>query len=228
MREEEISEKLGQVLKGIFVPSEAVNAVVESIRSDSDGAERRRQEQLSRTQQRLAVLRTRIDKMYEDKLDSRIDEEFWCRKNAEFLEQEANLLSEIGNLSSPASSHDRALTAKNVLELAHKAHFLYLTRNPAERGQLLKMVLLNCATDGVNLTPTYRKPFDVISQRAKNEEWSGREDLNLRPPGPEFGGSTNFVVTHRLSGIPPALDASAATVAARAPAQVAVRTFIVR
>ena len=35
--------------------------------------------------------------------------------------------------------------------------------------------------------PTYRKPFDVIFQRAKNEDWSGREDLNLRPPGPEPG-----------------------------------------
>ena len=174
MPEPELSEKLGEVLKSIFVPSDVVNAVVESIRSGSEAAERRQQEQLSRAQQRLALLRTRIDKMYEDKLDGRIDEEFWCRKNAEFLEQEANLLSEIGNLSSPASSNARALTAQKILELANKAHFLYLTRNPAERGQLLKMVLLNCATDGINLTPTYRKPFDVVFQRAKNEEWSGR------------------------------------------------------
>jgi len=50
------------------------------------------------------------------------------------------------------------------------------------------MVLLNCSTDGVTITPTYRKPFDLIFQRAKNEEWSGREDLNLRPPGHEIGG----------------------------------------
>ena len=174
MPEPDISEKLGEVLKNIFVPSEVVNAVVESVRGDSEAAERRRQEQLSRAQQRLAVLRTRMDKMYEDKLDARIDEEFWCRKNAEFREQEASLLAELGNLGSPASSNERALTAKNILELAHKAHFLYLTRNPAERGQLLKIVLLNCATDGVSLTPTYRKPFDVIFRRAKNEEWSGR------------------------------------------------------
>jgi len=34
------------------------------------------------------------------------------------------------------------------------------------------MVLLNCAVDGVNIQPTYRKPFDLIFQRAKNEEWS--------------------------------------------------------
>jgi len=69
--------------------------------------------------------------------------------------------------------------------LANKAHFLYFTRKQAERGRLLKSVLLNCDTDAVSFVPTYRKPFDLIFQRAKNEEWSGREDLNLQPPGPE-------------------------------------------
>jgi hypothetical protein len=41
---------------------------------------------------------------------------------------------------------------------------------------------LNCRVDGTSLYPSYRKPFDMIFQRAKNQEWSGREDLNLRPP----------------------------------------------
>src|SRR6476620_5936129 len=84
-------------------------------------------------------------------------------------------------------SNESVLTVARIFELAQKAHSLYLTRNHVERGQLLKKVLLNCSTDGINLTPTYRKPFDVIFERAKNEEWSGREDLNLRPPGPELG-----------------------------------------
>jgi hypothetical protein len=82
-------------------------------------------------------------------------------------------------------STEHLLTVEKIFELANKAHFLYLTRNSAERGQLLKSVLLNCTTDGVSLSPAYRKPFDLIFHRAKNEDWSGREDLNLRPPGPD-------------------------------------------
>jgi site-specific DNA recombinase len=105
MPEPAVSEKLGEVLKDILVPDQVVNAVVESIRGDSEGTERRRQEQLSRCQQRLNVLRTRIDKIYEDKLDARIDEEFWCRKNTEFREQEASLGSELANLRTPASNN---------------------------------------------------------------------------------------------------------------------------
>ena len=83
--------------------------------------------------------------------------------------------------SAGLSKPPKRFLKKGVFELANKAHFLYLTRNSAERGQLLKSVLLNCATDGVSLSPTYRKPFDLIFERAKTENWSGREDLNLVP-----------------------------------------------
>jgi hypothetical protein len=53
----------------------------------------------------------------------------------------------------------------------------------------------------VSLWSTYRKPFDLIFERAKNEEWSGREDLNLRPPGPELRGKEPILlVFNHLSG----------------------------
>jgi len=34
----------------------------------------------------------------------------------------------------------------------------------------------SCATDIVNLWPTYRRSFDIIFQRVKNEEWSALAD----------------------------------------------------
>ncbi len=74
------------------------------------------------------------------------------------------------------ASPDRLLTAKRTFELANKAYFLYVTQNPMEQAKLLKMVLLNCRFDGVSLYPTYRKPFDLIFNRAKNQEWSGLVD----------------------------------------------------
>jgi hypothetical protein len=80
-------------------------------------------------------------------------------------------------------SKQNILTAERIFELANKAHFLYLTRNSADRAQLLKSVLLNCATDGVSLMPSYRKPFDLIFEKAKTENWSGQADLNLRLGG---------------------------------------------
>jgi site-specific DNA recombinase len=186
MRESDLSDKLGDLLKEIYVPETISNRIVESLQSDMGNSERKRVEQLKDTEQRLAALQTRMDRIYEDKLDEKIDEAFWTRKMSEYRDQEHMLETAIAGLREPLTS-ENVLTVKRIFELAQRAQFLYLTRNPAERGQLLKKVLLNCETDGISLTPTYRKPFDLIFQRAKKQEWSGREDLNLRPPGPEPG-----------------------------------------
>jgi site-specific DNA recombinase len=186
MREQDISDRLGDVLKGIYVPEAVVHGIVGSLQENRECSEAQRQEQLSATKHRLAALRTRMDQMYEDKLDGKVDEEFWTRKMNDWREQERQLQGVLERLSLPQTP-ENPLSARRILELANKAYSLYLTRNHAERGQLLKTVLLNCATDGVTVTPTYRKPFDLIFQRAKNQEWSGRADLNRGPPAPKAG-----------------------------------------
>src|ERR1022692_2152839 len=89
-------------------------------------------------------------------------------------------------LHAPSDSYaDRVLSAKRILELANKAYFLYVTQKPAEQAKLLRKVLSNCSVDAVSLYPTYRKPFDVIFERAKSKDWSGRADLNRGPPAPK-------------------------------------------
>jgi site-specific DNA recombinase len=186
VREEELSDRLGDLMKRIYVPDAIAKKIVDSVQSDLGRSELMRQEQLAALNQRLSTLRTRMDQIYDDKLEGKIDESFWTRKQAEYREQERALEAQVSSMGGSAQKTN-VLTAERVFELANKAHSLYLTRNSAERGELLKSVLLNCTTDGATLTPTYRKPFDLIFERAKTENWSGREDLNLRPPGPEPG-----------------------------------------
>ena len=177
MPEAKVANMLGDLLKGIQVPESIAQQIVSSIASDAASSEHARRTELDAIKQRLALLRSRIDRLYEDKLDGKITEEFWAAKSSEYREQELALETAQKRLTLPVAA-DHALTVERIFELGNKAYSLYLTRNAAEQAQLLKMVLLNCVTDGANLWPNYRKPFDVIAQRAKNEEWSGREDLN--------------------------------------------------
>jgi hypothetical protein len=72
------------------------------------------------------------------------------------------------------------LIAGRILELANKAYFLYVKQSLAEKAKLLNLVLSNCAIDAASIYPTYRKPFDLILAKAKNEEWRARQDSNLR------------------------------------------------
>src|SRR6266852_9892184 len=159
---------------------------MESLSETQARTDTTKKEQRQKLEHRLSAVRNRMDEAYSDKLDGVISAEFWQRKTAEWHQEEQQILLALQGLEQ--ASPDLLLTAKRTFELANKAYFLYVTQNSMEQAKLLKMVLLNCRFDGVSLYPTYRKPFDLIFQRAKNQEWSGREDLNLRPPGPEPRG----------------------------------------
>ena len=183
-REEEISAKLGAVLKDISIPDFVLQRIVGSLKSDQKDMQKRVELERERFEQRLANVRKRMDQAYTDKLEGKIPEEFWQRKSADWQAEEQQITVEINRIKNfePSSG---LLSAQRILELANKAYFLYVTRKPAEQAALLKTVLLNCAIDSVSVYPTYRKPFDMIFKRAKREEWSGRADLNCRPLAPQ-------------------------------------------
>jgi site-specific DNA recombinase len=182
-REEEVSHRLGEVLKNILVPDEVAQRLEESFSRDEVRIKAEAAAQRERDQRSLDAVRRRMDQAYSDKLEGKIPEDFWRRKMSEWREEEQRIQQ---NLKAPVDSFPaRVLTAKRIIELANKAYSLYLTQEPHEQAKLLRMVLLNCSIDGTSLYPCYRKPFDMIFRRAKTKEWSGREDLNLRPLVPK-------------------------------------------
>jgi site-specific DNA recombinase len=184
---EEVMERLGQVLQAIRIPDDVLMQFEESLLSDKTHVETLRKRQAERIEQRLALLRKRPEQAYVDRLDGKITEEFWEAKSAEWQEEEQALLASLRELEQ-AENPELALDRIRILELANKAHSLYVTQTPQEKAKLLRVVLSNCAVDAVSVYPTYRKPFDMIFQRVKTGEWWSRRDSNSRPP-PCHGGA---------------------------------------
>jgi site-specific DNA recombinase len=178
-REDDLGNRLGQILKDIHVPDHVLSQLSESLLSEKGRETELQQEQTQRLQQRLASVRSRLDQAYTDKLDGKITEELWSRKSAEWQTEEQQIQMAIRALSE--IKPERMLNAVRILELPNKAYFLYVRQSPSEKGKLLNLVLSNCAIDAASIYPTYRKPFDVILARAKNEEWRARRDSNPRP-----------------------------------------------
>ena len=165
-REEVMAERLGQVLQAIRIPDDVLAQLEESLLYDKAHEETVRKRQAERMHQRLIQLRRRLEQAYVDRLDGKITEEFWEAKSAEWQEEERALLASLRELEQ-AGNPERALDRIRILELANKAHSLYVTQTPQEKAKLLRMVLSNCAVDAVSVYPTYRKPFDMIFERAR-------------------------------------------------------------
>jgi site-specific DNA recombinase len=180
-REEMLGDRLGQILKDIHIPDSILAQLQESLLNNENRDEEIRRQQSERFSQRLAQVHRRMDLAYQDKLDGKISEDFWERKSTEWQAEESNIRSSLLELGQARPG--RLLDASRILELANKAYFLYVRQDHEERAKLLKIVLSNCAIDAVSVYPTYRKPFELIFQRVKTEEWCARGDSNSRPSG---------------------------------------------
>lgn len=176
-REEELGGRLGEILKDIHIPDAILTQLKRSLLSDKGEQDKQRKQQRERLQQRLEVVRHRVEQAYVDKLDGKITEEFWARQSAHWRQEEEQIRLAVQGLEQ--ASPDRIAEGVKILELANKAYFLYLKQPPTEKAKLLQIVLSNCTVDATSIYPTYRKPFDLIFTRAKNEEWRAREDSNL-------------------------------------------------
>ena len=176
-REEDIANRLGEPLKNLQVPEEVVSQIVSALRDDQRNAASKVSAERSRLESRLTTIRNRMDSAYADKLDGTIPQDFWERKMSDWRMEEQQVKSALAGLDN-AEFSDRALDAQRIFELANKAHFLYISQNPGEKAKLLKMLFSNCSVDAVSVSPTYRKPFDMIVKRALLKEWSGRLDSN--------------------------------------------------
>ena len=183
MREEDLAKRLAPILKDIHIPDDILATLEHSLLHDKDRAEEQIKTERDRLMQRLAQLRGRLEGAYTDKLDGKITEEFWGARSTAWNQEEQQILLALQGLKEPRP--DRILDGVRILELANKAYFLYLKQPPAEQGKLLRIVLSNCKVDAVSVYPTYRKPFDIIFQHAKNEEWRARRGSNPRPCAPE-------------------------------------------
>jgi site-specific DNA recombinase len=174
--ETEISSKLGAVLEDIRIPGEIVAKLNDSLQRDQERVQREFTARKERLEKELDLTRRRQDQAYIDKLDGKITEEFWNRQMSELAMIERRIASQLAALTEPST--EKLLTVARTLELAQKAHSMYLAQDPAEQAKLLSLVLSNCEVDEVSVYPKYNIPFNLIAQRAKTEDWLGGLDSN--------------------------------------------------
>jgi site-specific DNA recombinase len=171
-REEDIANRLGEPLKGLQVPPDVVSQIVTTLREDQKEAGGKVRAERTHLEARLTGVRKRMDAGYADKQDGKIPEDFWERKMSEWRMEEQQVKMAIQGLEN-AEAGDKALDAQRILELANKAHPLYVSQNLVEKAKLLRLMFSNFSVDAVSVSATYRKPFDMIFERARLEEWGG-------------------------------------------------------
>ncbi len=196
--ERRMTELIGLHVAKLCFPPALRDHVIDALKSSRRLVADETRVRIAEAAQRMERLSRMIDKAYEDKLDGRIDHDFFVRKRLEWDEQRAEAAREVERLNrTNAASLEAGI---RVFELANEAFKLYSQREALQHRELLKWLFSNFTfADGV-LTATWRKPFSLLvnrpgdpndegadsdEQNRRHSEWSGRSDSNRRPAAPK-------------------------------------------
>ena len=127
------------------------------------------------------MLKNRLDKMYEDRLDGRVTDEFYYSKYAEYKNR-------LDDLAERIASHNRADIGyyefgRKILELSKNAGKLFEKANPNEKRELLQFLLSNSTLKDSKPEFVLKQPFFQIAKHSSVDEcsaWQGRQESNPR------------------------------------------------
>ena len=134
-----------------------------------------------RLQQQQMLLRSKLDRAYEDRLSDAISDELWTTKSGELQEALRRVRAEMERHEGASQAYETA--GLQILELAQSAYSSYVTKNPREQARLVKTVVSNSTFDRGSLSPTYIKPFDVFAKGKETGDWLLGLDSNQQPSG---------------------------------------------
>jgi site-specific DNA recombinase len=179
---EEVFERLfGDLLLELRLDSEVIDWVREALRQSQQDESRSRQEAMARLQAQYETLQGRIEAMYVDRLDGRIDTAFFDRKASEWRNEQGRLTR--GIQAHRDSDHAYLSEGVGLLELAGRAHELFAMQSAREKRRLLNFLLSNCTWKDGKLHATFRQPFDMLRDTIQTQ---GMLKLDAALPGGDF------------------------------------------
>jgi site-specific DNA recombinase len=191
VREELLEKQFTMLLGRLKFDDEVLAWVHEALHASHADERREHEEAIHRLQAEHRRLGDRINAMYVDKLDGRVDGAFFDKMSAEWREDQNRCLREIERHEAAEQSYmDEGV---QILELARNAQRLFERQEPRQKRRLLNFVLSNCTWEDGEVVATFRQPFDLLAEttaiaarhgagntakRAKSEIWLGDLDSN--------------------------------------------------
>ena len=176
LREEEITEQIGQVFKRMQVPPEILSQIVDTLSEVHQNKMDFQTKQFDElTKQHKTVIKM-MDNLYMDKLRGCITESEYDKYYQSLRCQRDDLDLKVSQLEEADENY--FITAKYVLELINRAYELFIGSEVEEKRQLIRLVLSNLSIDDGNVVYIVQKPFDLIINCADDQLWQPQGDSN--------------------------------------------------
>jgi site-specific DNA recombinase len=160
VREEEIARQFRQAIGAIKMDNDVLGWVIAALKESHADSRNYRADRMAIFQAQYDKLQHRLDAMYEDKLDGRIDQDFYDLKCSIWKSEQDDILRKIERLQTANRSY--LDEGAKLLELAQRAVFLYEKQTDQEKRRIINFLCSNSIWKGGRLHANYRQPFDIL------------------------------------------------------------------
>ena len=160
VREEALEAQFAALLDQLYFDKEVLEWVREALKSSHSDERREHEDVIKRCQGEYKRLEDRLNAMYLDKLDGRIDAAFHDRTAKVWKTEQVRLLREIERHTD--AEHSYMDDGIRLLELAQHARDLFAKQEAHEKKRLLNLVLSNSVWHQGEVAATFRQPFDLL------------------------------------------------------------------
>lgn len=179
VREQEFTRQFENMLKRITIPEDVANTILDLINSDRAKQVYEKEARLSTIKGEISRFENRIDRLYEDYLDGKIDESLYERKSKEYQSSLVNLKTQQSTFE--LSEFDRYETVSHLLEVSKNAHKTFSKLDYLGKRKILKKVLSNSRLSGDLLLLKMKKPYELMAFCNDNSTWQGHVESNHDP-----------------------------------------------
>lgn len=163
IREAKIEKAFEELIKQITFSKEEIKEIMELLKHIYNQQEEDSTQSLEALNKRIKLLKSRIQKLYEDRADGIIEDEFYFNKKNQWQNELDEILIKYN--STLRVNRTFLENAETLFELCKNAHSAYLRQTPSEKIKMLKLVCSNFLFDGKNIIAQAFPPFDVIIKK---------------------------------------------------------------
>jgi site-specific DNA recombinase len=153
------------MVQAFTVDDEQYKWMVEGLKEINASKDREVADRTVAITKEIQRLNGRLSQLYEDKLDGLITKDFYQKK---FEEGQSKIQDMEASLLSLNMANEKQMElGLTILEFAKDAYSVFKQMDATEQGKFLRIVFSKCDLKDGKLSPTYKKPFDVLVKNAK-------------------------------------------------------------
>ena len=177
VKENVILEQVREVLRAIHIPEGLLAEMMDYLRQSHEAEKDFHHDRIRGLQQEGEELTQRLDRLTDLLLDRSITRDIYDRKHQQIAERQ----QEINHLLQDSHEADSQfkIALSGLISLASKAPDLFERSNNAEKRLLIGFVFSNLTLEGPTLGYSLRKPFDLLVDLAKSQEWRPLPECKL-------------------------------------------------